>query len=161
MDSGAWWAMARGVIKRWLWLRNSAQLSLLDTRKAFSPNPKACPHPSLLSPSLLKMGRQCFPAPIQGRRSSDEWESTPSSVLKDFVQLSPLLPYLFVSLCFINIIWMCIQRHSDISHYKHRTRNFPDGSVTKTALPKQGAQVWSLVGELDPSCCNHDFPFCK
>ena len=109
--------------------------------KSLFTKPKGLPTSILLSPSLLKMGRQCFCAPIQGRRSSDEWESTPSSILKDFVQLSPLLPYLFVSLCFINIIWMCIQRHSDISHYKHRTRNFPDGSVTKTALPKQGAQV--------------------
>ena len=31
----------------------------------------------------------------------------------------------------------------------------------ETALPKQRAQVWSLGGELDPSCRNQDFPFRK
>ena len=32
--------------------------------------------------------------------------------------------------------------------------NFPDGPVVKTALLRQGAQVWSLVRELDPTCHN-------
>ena len=28
--------------------------------------------------------------------------------------------------------------------------------MAKTALPVQGAQVQSLMGELDPTCCNQD-----
>ena len=31
-------------------------------------------------------------------------------------------------------------------------RDFPGGPVGKTVLPMQGAQVRSLVGELDPAC---------
>ena len=30
--------------------------------------------------------------------------------------------------------------------------NFPGGPVAKTALPMQGARVWSMVRELDPTC---------
>ena len=33
-------------------------------------------------------------------------------------------------------------------------RDFTYGPVAKALLPKQGAQVRSLVGELDPTCCN-------
>ena len=32
--------------------------------------------------------------------------------------------------------------------------NLSGGSVAKTALPMQGAQAWSLVGELDSTCHN-------
>ena len=35
---------------------------------------------------------------------------------------------------------------------KTTMRDFPGGPVGKTALPMQGAQVQSLVGELDPTC---------
>ena len=31
---------------------------------------------------------------------------------------------------------------------------FPGGPVAKTLLPKQGAQVRSLINKLDPMCCN-------
>ena len=34
-------------------------------------------------------------------------------------------------------------------------RDFLGGPVAKTALPVQGAQVWSLVRELDPIRCNY------
>ena len=32
--------------------------------------------------------------------------------------------------------------------------NFPGGAGTKTGLPGQGARVWSLVREIDPTCRN-------
>ena len=50
------------------------------------------------------------------------------------------------------------------SHYllnKHRKKDqkahisvFPDCPVAETVLPMQGAWVRSLIGELDPICCN-------
>ena len=36
-------------------------------------------------------------------------------------------------------------------------QDFLGGPVAKIALPMQGAQVWSLVRELDPICCNYKF----
>ena len=33
-------------------------------------------------------------------------------------------------------------------------REFPGGPVAKTTFPVQGAQVQSLMGGLDPTCCN-------
>ena len=33
-------------------------------------------------------------------------------------------------------------------------RDIPGGPVAKTVLPIEGAQVQSLVRELDPTCCN-------
>ena len=37
---------------------------------------------------------------------------------------------------------------------KRRDRNFPGGPVAEIPLPMQGAQVPSLVRDLDPTCCN-------
>ena len=40
---------------------------------------------------------------------------------------------------------------------KINSRDFPGGPVAKTPRSQmQGAQVQSLVRELDPSCCNED-----
>ena len=32
--------------------------------------------------------------------------------------------------------------------------DFPGGPLADSTLPMQGAWVWSLAGELDPTCCN-------
>ena len=37
---------------------------------------------------------------------------------------------------------------------KRNIRNFPGGPGADSALPMQGAQIWSLVKELDPMCYN-------
>ena len=41
---------------------------------------------------------------------------------------------------------------------KNANVDFPDGPVAKTVFSKQGIQVWSLVRELDPSCCDWHSP---
>ena len=38
--------------------------------------------------------------------------------------------------------------------YKTCLWHFPGGPVVKTVFPMQGTRVPSLVGELDPKCCN-------
>ena len=35
------------------------------------------------------------------------------------------------------------------------TWDFPDGPAAKTVLPMQKIQIWSLVGELDPTSSSH------
>ena len=42
-----------------------------------------------------------------------------------------------------------------ILHLKWPRWDFLGGPVVKTVLPVQGAQVRSLVRELDPACCNY------
>ena len=36
--------------------------------------------------------------------------------------------------------------------YKKDHRDLPGGPVAKTALPRQGAKVQSLIRDLDPTC---------
>ena len=38
------------------------------------------------------------------------------------------------------------------SSYEEYKMHYPGGPVAKTVLPIQGAQFWSLVKELDPTC---------
>ena len=48
--------------------------------------------------------------------------------------------------------------YRELERYRQFTNalcgDFPGGSMAKTALPVQGAQVHSLVRELDPTCHN-------
>ena len=37
-------------------------------------------------------------------------------------------------------------------------KDFPGDPVAKTSFPMKGAQVWTLVGALDPICCNKKIP---
>ena len=43
------------------------------------------------------------------------------------------------------------------SYLRVWAQDFPGGPVANFGFPLQGAQVWSLVGELDPTCCNWEF----
>ena len=51
------------------------------------------------------------------------------------------------------------------NHHHHNqdsdAGDFPGDPVAKTALLLQGAQVWSLVRELDPTCHNWELAQCK
>ena len=50
---------------------------------------------------------------------------------------------------------------SKIIWYIITSEDFPGGPVAKTPSSQhRGAQVWSLVGELDPTCCNEDKRSC-
>ena len=42
----------------------------------------------------------------------------------------------------------------EISVYKKQIKDFSGGPVAETVLPKQGAQVQSVVRELDPTFCS-------
>ena len=52
------------------------------------------------------------------------------------------------------------RHHEIISFKKSYVRDFPGGPVAKTVLPMLGAQVQSLVRELDPMCYNQEFTCC-
>ena len=43
---------------------------------------------------------------------------------------------------------------ASMSSLKERKEDFPSGPEADSALPKQGAQVWSLARELVPTCHN-------
>ena len=46
-------------------------------------------------------------------------------------------------------------QNDELQKMGNKAADFLGGPVVKTVLPVQGAQVRSLVRELDPACCNY------